>query len=142
MADGAQQRIKLSTVKGLIGYKINKFQIFPNTPGHTTSYESTVQVFTTERTTAIPTTGAIVNFDDPTLLGVAYYQDHVDAAYPASVDVIFESVKFNQDIYIVHTSGTSSGVDASINFYLELEQFMLSEDEATVATLKDMRGRE
>ena len=44
---------------------------------------------------------------------------------------------FNQDIYI-----TCYSTDNKINYYIELEQVPLSKDEATVATLKDMRGRE
>ena len=52
---------------------------------------------------------------------------------------MFDHVKVNQDIYISHhnADGTSS-----CNYYIELEQMKLNLDEATVATLKDMRGRE
>ena len=44
---------------------------------------------------------------------------------------------FNQDIFV--TIDDSQNV-AGANFYLELEQVKLSKDEATVATLKDMRA--
>jgi len=39
LADGGQDRIRLSTIKGKVGYKIAKFEGFPNTPG-VTDYES------------------------------------------------------------------------------------------------------
>jgi hypothetical protein len=35
-----------------------------------------------------------------------------------------------------------SGGGVACNYYLELEEIKLSEHEAAVATLKDMRGRE
>mgnify|MGYP003151637449 CR=1 FL=1 len=139
IADGGQDKIVLHTNNGSVGYKIKKFQIFPKTPGHTTSSESTVQLFTVEQAT-VPTTNPEVDFNDPTLLGVAYYQDHVDAAYPGSIDVVFDNMTFNQDIYVVHTSSTSSGVDGSMNYYIELEKFTLDLNQNTVATLKDIRN--
>jgi len=57
--------------------------------------------------------------------------------YTQHQQVIFDHVKFNQDIYITHTNTDG---DAEMNYYLELEKVKLTLDEATVATLKDMRG--
>jgi len=51
--------------------------------------------------------------------------------------IIFDNVTFNQDIFI---TAIDIGAAAECNYYLELEQFTLDLSEATVATLKDMRG--
>ena len=134
LADGAQATIRLSTNDGLTGYKINKLQIIHAEPGQQDA-EHTVKVFTTERSTV----DNAVNFDDPTLLGVAYLTDDKNTLGTIANIIVFDAVKFNQDIYVTHEDTTGS---QPCNYYLELEQVKLSLDEATVATLKDMRGRE
>ena len=140
--DGDQKRIKLSTNQGLIGYKIKKLQILPYEPGHTKNLEVAFQIFTVERTAVppIPTSGGTIDFDDPTLLGAAFYVSDTSHANASSLDVIFDNVKFNQDIYVTMTD--NEGADSMINYYIELEQIKLDLNEATVATLKDMRGRQ
>tara|TARA_B100000085_G_C18418415_1_gene461612 strand:- start:176 stop:607 length:432 start_codon:yes stop_codon:yes gene_type:complete len=135
LADGATQRIRLSTNDGLTGYKINKFQICGTVMGSTDD-ELTAQIFLQEPASAIAT----VNFDNPLLLGVALYNDAASGNYGNDTVVIFDSMAFNQDIYI--TAKDSSGNAGSTNYYIELEQIKLDLNEATVATLKDMRGRE
>ena len=77
-----------------------------------------------------------VNFDDPTLVSAAVYNQNGDS-WSSFETVIFDSMTFNQDIFV--TIDDSQNV-AGENFYLELEQVTLSKDEATVATLKDMRA--
>ena len=57
--------------------------------------------------------------------------------YTFNTAVVFDNVKFNQDIYITHQD---EAVGQSFNYYLELEQVKLDLNEATVATLKDMRA--
>ena len=52
--------------------------------------------------------------------------------------VVIDNKIINQDIFIQHTAQSGN----ACNFYLELEQVKLDLNEATVATLKDMRGRE
>ena len=136
LANGSQTEIRLGTNNGLTGYRILKLQLFPDQPG-TSTVENVVQLFTTKRSTTIPTSAATVTFDDPTLLGAAFYNGEAAGEY--YLNVVFDSVKFNQDIFITHTNNQSA---ASVNYYLELEQIKLDINEATVATLKDMRGRE
>ena len=135
LASSDIQKIRLGTNDGLIGYKINKFQLFPPTPG-TTSYENVVQVFTEEPDSA----SATVTFDNPLLLASAYMEGNASNQYNDMINVVFDHVKFNQDIYV--TNVDVDGDTEAVNFYLELEQVKLTKDEATVATLKDMRGRE
>jgi len=139
IADREQIRIRLSTNNGLMGYKIAKFAVFPAGATSNFSYESFVQAFTTERTDAIPADG-IPTFDDPTLLGAVYYtQSSSGATNPEDSNVVFDTMVFNQDIFITHSNSEGS---SGINYYIELEQVKLDINEATVATLKDMRGRE
>ena len=135
LEDGGQATIRLSTNNGLTGYRIAKFAIMMEQPGNT-AQESVVQVFTTERS-SVPTSSATVNFDDPTLIAAAYQDTNV---HPTEV-VIFDNVVFNQDIYITYTDN-GSGTNEDINYHIELEQEKLDVNQATVATLKDMRGRE
>lgn len=133
LADGDIETIRLSTNKGLIGYKILKFELFPQDPGEANA-ESVVKVFTIEPDSAEST----VNFDDPTILGVASMGNSTAGnVYPPTLTVVFDNVVFNQDIYVTHkeTSGSES-----VNYYIELEQINLDVGEAAVATLKDMRG--
>ena len=135
LASSGTQLIRLSTNNGLIGYKVVKFQIFPPTPGGS-SYENVVQIFTEEPDSAIGT----VNFDNPLLIACAYLEGNNSSAETDMLQVVFDHVKFNQDIYI--TNYDVDGDTEAINYYIELEQVKLDLNEATVATLKDMRGRE
>lgn len=138
MADGAQERIRLSTNQGLIGYKIHAFRAIPKNVG-SVSCEGIFQIFTTERST-VPTSSATIDFTDPTLLGVCVARTTTDVGTYGSDDfVIFDNVKINQDIFITYTDNQDTNPS---NYYIELEQVRLDLNEATVATLKDMRGRE
>ena len=134
LADTQIKKIRLGTVQGLIGYRIIKFQLIEATPGIGNT-ESVVQVYTVDPGTATGT----INFDNPQLLGVGFWNTNASSAQ-VNKTVIFDSVKFNQDIFIAHKDITGNA--EIINFYLELEQVKLDINEATVATLKDMRGRE
>tara|TARA_R100001530_G_scaffold122804_1_gene90523 strand:+ start:359 stop:787 length:429 start_codon:yes stop_codon:yes gene_type:complete len=134
LADDTKQTIRLGTINGLIGYRIVKLQLIHNEPGEQNG-EHTMKVFTVDP----PDINNTINFDDPTLIAVAHLEDNSDPAYALSQIVVMDHVKFNQDIYITHTDSNGT---RSCNYYLELEQMKLTLDEATVATLKDMRGRE
>jgi len=127
-------RIRLSTPDGKTGYMIRKFEAIGTSPSGTTQ-ESTLQCFTNLEGGIGATATATINFDNPQLLGVVYYETNSGTADFGGQTIIFDATKFNQDIYITHASGGDA-----INFYLELEQVSLDLNEATVATLKDMRG--
>jgi len=132
----AQERIKLSTNKGLIGYRVNKLQIITAKPGKGTTTEFVVKIFTQKQTSV----DGDIDFTNPVLLGVAYETDSTSGDNPTSQTIIFDTAKFNQDIYV--TAQDNSGGSNDVNYYIELEQVKLDVTEATVATLKDMRGRE
>ena len=132
LADGGQDKIRLSTKKGKIGYKIVKLQIFPNNPG-AASYEYCVKVF---KILQLSVTNP-VDFSDGNLLAVALYHDDTaaDKADTGPV-VMFEQEVFNQDIYI--TAFDNVGTE-SVNYYLELETMNMTDNAAAVSTLRDIR---
>jgi len=63
--------------------------------------------------------------------------DNLQSYYTGFTTTIFDGEIFNQDIYITSVDTDST---AAMNYYIELEQFVLNPDEATVATLKDIRN--
>ena len=135
LEDGEQRKIRLSTNKGVIGYRITKFRLFPIKPGQE-NVENTVQVWRYEQD-SVSTSAVTVNFDDPNLLGVAtFHEAHADLVINEDY-VVFDSDTFNQDIFVTHTD---TGGALAVNYYLELEQFALSNNEASIATLTDMRA--
>jgi len=136
LADGGQDTIRLGTNKGLIGYRIIKFQVIASEPVTGGAQESVVQAWTVKQD-APSTTAVEINFANPLLLGVSTWSGSDNPIYQSHQQVIFDHVKFNQDIYVTHTNTDGSG---DVNYYLELEQVKLSDNEAAVATLKDMRG--
>ena len=138
LASGAQDTIRLSTNNGLTGYNIAKFQILPNEWGAATQ-EVSVQVFTTELTDAgaVRTPSNVIDFRDPTLLAVACQTYNLSANTAGDTPVVvFDNMTFNQDIFVLAFDADGN----AINYYLELEQVKLNANEATVATLKDMRA--
>ena len=138
LADGGQDRISLGTIKGKVGYRIAKFEIMPQAPG-TTDYESGVMIWKAIQTTVSAAT-LDIDFGNSKLLAAAYM---LVAAGPTqgnnSSTTIFDNEIFNQNIYVTHTNVEGSGVAGNMNYYIELEQFILASDEATVATLRDIR---
>ena len=135
LADQGQDRIRLSTKKGKIGYRIVKFQLFPAGATSSFSYESFGSIFKIVQT-SVPGDG-VPDFSNGNLLGCGYYtQSSSGATNPEDLNVIFDQEIFNQDIYITHSNSESS---AAINYYLELEVMSLSDNAAAVSTLRDIR---
>jgi len=132
LADGGQDRIRLQTIKGKVGYKIVKFELMGKTPGASTQ-ESVVQIYKKFQSTI----DATVDFTDSALLAAGIWQKSTNVAYPLAESVIFDQEIFNQDIYVTHKD-----VDAgeSCNYYMELEVVPLDDAGAEYTTLKDMRS--
>ena len=135
LADGGQDRIRLQTIKGKVGYKIIKLDIIPERIG-LQILECLVSVWKKELATTL-TANATVDFTDSDLLAVAYVTQHDNAAYgmPTPV-IIFDNEVFNQDIYITNTDNQNN---FACNYYLELEVIPLDDAGAEYTTLKDMR---
>ena len=131
MAHDTQDIVSLHTNDGSIGYRIVKFQIMPYNFNESDEY--TVQIWKTDQTGSIDN---VQDFSNNRLLGVAYFgTDGADLVNDSTV--IFDSEKFNQDIYITAKSQTGK----AINYYIELEAIKLDLNENTVATLKDIRNQ-
>ena len=133
MADGAQERISLETIKGLKGYQITKFEIMPEKPG-STAVEHTVLIYKTEQDAV----DATIDFSNNRLVAAAYTEGNNSSNYIGQPLIsIFDNEKFNQDIFIQHTDAKGA---LPVNYYIEIKQTDLSLDEQTVATLKDIRN--
>ena len=130
LADGAIDTITLHTNTGSTGYRITKFQLFPETPN--VNQESLVSIFKIPQTAAATTT----DFEDNTLLAAGLYVSR-ESNLDQHLEVVFDNEDFNQDIYITHTEGEAT---RGCNYYIELEQIKLDLNENTVATLKDIRN--
>jgi hypothetical protein len=110
--------------------------LFGNKPGVSNPVENIGKIWKTNQT-SIPTSSAEVDFSDNTLLAVAIWTMG-ETTYSQDSTVIFDREIFNQDIYVTHTNQASN---EACNYYIELEQIKLSDNENTVATLKDIRNR-
>jgi len=133
LADQATETISLHTNNGSVGYRIKKFEILAQKPGNVHN-ESVVKIYSVPQTTP----DAFIDFSDNTLLAVGYIStDASSTQSPEDIVIIFDNVKFNQDIYLTHVDVE---VGESVNYYIELEQIKLDLNENTVATLKDIRN--
>jgi len=132
LADGGQDHIRLSTIKGKVGYRIVKFQLMHDEPGqqHT---EHTVKIYKTLQTTIDNN----VNFTDSDLLAAGYITESESIAYPVTSIIVFDREIFNQDIFITAEDTIGS---RGVNYYLELEVVPLTDQGAEYTTIKDLRA--
>ena len=132
IADGGQDHIRLKTNRGDIGYRIVKFEIMPEAIG-TVIQQSIVKIYKLLQSSI---TGD-VDFSDGDILAAGFIgNDTSTHVYPPSPTIIFDQEIFNQDIYVTHKD-TKTG--EACNYYLELEQVKLNENESTMATLQSLR---
>ena len=137
IADSVVERINLHTIDGKTGYKITKFQVMPKNPTADV-LEAVIKIYRIHPGSASNT----IDFSDNTLLAAAYIENHDDASSGFSnfTDaIIFDNSMVNQDIYV---SSATDTVSDGINYYFELEQIALDLNEATVATLKNIRNND
>jgi len=131
LANGGQEKFRLSTIKGKVGYKVVKFQLLQEQPGALSS-EHVVKIYKTEQTSI----DGIINFTDSDLLGACFHSGSASAAgSPEDTTVIFDNEIFNQDIFVTH----SDAGGFNVNYYIELEVIPLDDAGAEYTTLKDMR---
>jgi len=131
LADGGQERIELSTIRGKVGYRIVKFQAVGPDPSE--NIDCFLKIYKTLQSTI----DANVDFTDSDLLA-SLLMTQSDSHYRTEYNtVIFDVEVFNQDIYI-----TLKGVNyaANVNYYLELEVIPLDDAGAQYITLKDLRA--
>ena len=132
IAHAATDQIRLRTIKGEVGYRIKKFQLMPQDANENT--EHVMKIYSVDPTNK---TADLVNFSDPEMLAAGMYWSGTSASSVHETIVVFDEVIFNQDIYV--TCDHESNL-APMNYYIELEVIPLASDEATVATLKDIRA--
>jgi hypothetical protein len=132
LLDGEEEKIRLSTKKGKIGYRIVKFQIMPQLPG-TTDFEHTIKLFKVTQSSVTEQ----IDFSDGNLLAASYTEGNNSSNYIGQPLIsIFDREIFNQDIYITHFDAKGS---LNCNYYLELETMPLTDNAASVSTLRDIR---
>ena len=131
LADGAEDRIRLSTIKGKVGYRITKFEIIGSNPGSTENFQTVVQIW---KTTQSSPSNAI-DYTDSDLLAAGLYNFGTNGN-GMNIVIIFDQEIFNQDIFISQSTANGS---LAINYYFELEAIPLDDAGAEYTTLKDMR---
>jgi len=136
LEDDTQDLINLHTNDGKTGYKIVKMQLMPNAPGSATA-EHIVKAYKIPQSTNTST----IDFSDNTLIAAGYTNNDTagDDNPPVVNAVIFDQEIFNQDIVVTHKIRNGSG---SVNYYIELEQIDLTENQALVAIVKNLRNEQ
>jgi hypothetical protein len=134
---GSSHEIALQTNTGLIGYQIKKFQTIQKSPG-AINCEGLVIIWKVEPTAA-EIASKTIDLSNNRILGISFYSASATAnSYPEDHTIIFDSEKFNQDIYVTYIDVSTN--NDPMNYYIELEQMKLDLNEQTVATLKDIRN--
>jgi len=132
LAGGLQEKISLQTKSGEKGYRIKRMELLgSDLTGR--DQESVFKVYTLEQSSI----DGAVDFSDTTLLAAGFYEQVASTSYFGDQIVVFDNVKFNQNIFLTHDEAKGSH---PINYHLELEITDLSLDEATVTTLKNIRN--
>jgi len=134
--NNGQDRIRLATKDGLIGYKIIKFSTIDSNPGGAGA-EHVTKIYKTNQSSFFggPGIDGSVDFADNDLLAVATWGQNADhGAWTNST--IFGNEIINQDIFVTHNDEQTGAA----SYYLELEQFVLDLNESTVATLKNLKN--
>ena len=134
LAEGLEEKIKLSTLNGKRGYKIIKFETMNSAPG-AGSYETITKVYSKTQGSGSTT----VDFTEGDLIAVNYIEDGGAVTNgPASTQtMIFDNEVFNQDIFV--TTASTQGTNPT-NYYIELETVALTDIQATQLTLKNLRN--
>ena len=133
IADGAQEEINLRTNDGKTGYQVTKFQVISNDP-NSVAAECIMKIYKAKQSTLTDK----INFSDNELLAVSYFSNSDNPAYTADQQIIFDTVIFNQNIFVTCHSALNT---EPCNYYLELEQIKLNDNESTMATLQSIRSR-
>jgi len=134
IADGGQDTIPLHTNDGKTGYQVIKFQGMSENPG-ADNLEAVLKIYKVKQTTV----DGSVDFSDGTLVAVMEHHKDNGSPYPVSENVIFDNEIFNQDIYITYNDLL---VGVKMNYYIELKQVPLTEDQALVAIVKNLRNEQ
>ena len=131
LADEGQDRIRLSTIKGKVGYRLISLKTIPILPG-TAQVESIIKIYKTYQSTV----DASVDFTDSDLMAVNYTTMLDSPNTQGNTIIIVDTEVVNQDIYV--TAFDADGT-FSMSYVIELEVVPLDDAVAEYTTLKDMR---
>jgi hypothetical protein len=132
LTHGVVETISLHTNDGTTGYKIVKMELLGvDLTGR--DQESVFKVYSIDPVTV----DGVVNFSDETLLAAGFYEQVASTSYFGDQIVVFDNIKFNQDIFLTNDEAKGGH---PINYHIELEKVSLDLNEATVATLKNLRN--
>jgi len=140
LANSTQDRIRLQTIKGKVGYQIVKFELMTHIPADANDTEHILMIWKSARTATElgNTTTAQPDFTVSDLLAVGVnMQDVTGSGHGYWVETIFDNEIVNQDIYI--SARDVGGSAVACNYYIELEVIPLDDTRAEYTTLKDMR---
>jgi len=129
LANGEEDRLKLSTINGKTGYKITKFQVISSSPAGS-SPEAVIKIY---KESKVP--DFVIDFTDSDLLAAAFYEGNNGNTILTHEVIVFDNEMFNQDIFV-----NCSTTEGNLNYYIELERMSLTDIEATMLTLKSIRS--
>ena len=135
LAMGLEEKIRLRTLKGKVGYKVTKFQLMSNLPGGSSTNIEYIGKITKKPD---PNITNVVDLTDDNIMAVAYYVDNNSTAVPPNDTIIIDNAVTNQDIFVNIVD--AAGGSISCNYYIELEKIKLSDIEATQLTLRNLRN--
>ena len=116
---GNQNRIRLSTIKGKVGYRIVKFQLMTEKPG-TTDYEQIVKIFKTSQSSIVEA----INFTDSDLLAAGFTEGAAATNFIGNpMTIIYDHVLFVRNIHVTHVDTKGA---LNCNYYIELEEVKVS----------------
>jgi hypothetical protein len=127
LADGGIDHIPLHGDIVGDGFKLRKFQCMADGFGNS---EMVLKIYLKKPTAA----SNDIDFTEDDLIGACMISQALTAeSNPEDTTIIFDNVAFNQDIYI--TAAASSSADPT-NYYIELEQIKLNDNEQAVVNYK------
>lgn len=129
--DDGQEQISLSRNDGRKGYRIVKFVIMPNK--EIDDIGAIVKVWAVEQDVV----DTEIDFSSSTLLAAALYRQDSGNQFNFAQNVFFDNSVVNQDIFVTYKDDETAG--KFVNYYLELEEMDLDLNQATVATLQNIR---
>jgi len=135
IASNSQHTINLHTNDSKTGYKVKKFLLMPynNT---TEDYEAVVKIYKISQSAI----DVEIDFTDNTLIAAGQWGSSSSSnIYPDDLTIIFDNEVFNQDIYI---TSKDTKTNTGVNYYIELEQVNLTEDQALIAIVKNLRNEQ
>lgn len=131
------------------GYIITEFSIQPITPGSATTehkamlYDQSMEYYSFEGNGGF---SSYINYENPSLMASAYLatpNTNEGDTEAFAFSKIHDTKIITSDLYLVQEDMKSGGLSgASMNYYIQLDQYSLSKKEFEIAMLVDMRNQQ